>query len=78
MPESRDRASAAPPPASALVAQRLVEAIHTLAALPDRERFWLKGLSSAWPAPLRDFWGEFGHAVLQGGAGPPQCRTAAP
>jgi len=33
---------------------RLHEAITTLAALPDRERAWLKGGTTSWPPVLRD------------------------
>jgi hypothetical protein len=49
-----------------LVAARLYEAILTLASLPDRERAWLKGPRSTWPAPLAGFWDEFGRAVEAG------------
>jgi Domain of unknown function (DUF6362) len=75
---AEERAPAPPPPPRDLVARRLAEAIRTLAALPDRERRWLQGMASSWPAPLRDFWGEFGHAVMHGAPAPPRLRPPPP
>lgn len=36
------------------IEERLLEAIQTLAALPDRERKWLHARGAAWPEPLRE------------------------
>ena len=73
-----DRPAAAIRAALAAIEARLHEAIRTLAALPDRERAWLREPRAYWPAPLRDFWHEWSNAVARGGFETMRARAPAP
>jgi len=72
------RSVATPGPALPAIETRLHEAIRTLAALPDRERAWLRQPRAYWPAPLREFWHEWSNAVAHGGFAAMRARAPAP